>query len=468
MKQLLTLLLLFAVGISPLQAQDTEIKEISLGNSLSNDMFPTVNGSSLIFISNRRINLFTSYFNQNNQRLYHLFKADITPTGSFGKPSLFAQEIQSAFNNGPLYFTEDGNTLYFTRSKALTLKTSKSNRNADLLGIFYSKKENNTWSEPIEIKLNGNEKASFGQPTMSPDGKLMIFVSDMKNGFGKSDLYVSEFQNGSWGEPINMGSVINTSGNEIAPFFHPSGKLFFASNGHGGKGGLDIFYTRKIDAKWTPPTPIETPINSPSDDYGIFLMPDENTGYFTSNRTATDKIYSLRRLFPIFEDTEKQEDDNFCFTFFENGPYRSDTLPFIYRWSFGDGTTATGLEADHCFPGPGSYQVALNVVDTLQNVELYSVANYQLDLEKKEQVYISGPDTIRINQPIQLNATKSHLVTISPSDYYWDFGDNEKARGETIVHIFRKKGVFTITCGTIDKQNPQLKLSSSKEIVVIE
>jgi hypothetical protein len=468
MKQLITLYIIFAVGISPLFAQDIEIKEISLGHNLSNDMFPLMNGSSLYFISNRRISLFTSYFNQNNQRLYHLFKSDMTPTGSFGKPSLFAPEIQSPFNNGPFWLSEDGNTIYFTKSKSLTLQNTKSNRYGDLLGIYYAHKENNTWSVPNEINLNGNEKASFGQPAVSPDGRIMVFVSDKKNGFGKSDLYISEYQNGSWGEPVNMGSTINTSGNEIAPYFHSSGKLFFASNGHGGQGGLDIYYTRNDGKNWTSPTPIENPINSPYDDYGIFLMTDESTGYFTSNRSSSDKIYSLHRLFPVFENTEPQEDDNFCYTFFENGPYRSDTLPFIYRWNFGDGTTAIGLESDHCFPGPGNYRVTLNVVDTLQNVELYSVANYELELAKKEQVYISCPDTIRINQPIHLNATKSHLVTINPSDFYWDFGDNEKARGETIVHIFRKKGVFTITCGTIDKQNPQLKLSSSKEIVVIE
>jgi hypothetical protein len=110
------------------------------------------------------------------------------------------------------------------------------------------KKGDGQWSTVKEVPFNNNEY-STGHPSLTKDDKLMYFVSDMPGGFGGTDVYVVEYNNGNFGTPVNLGPEINTEGNEMFPFVDEKGNLYFASDGHAGLGGLDIFFVELQDGK---------------------------------------------------------------------------------------------------------------------------------------------------------------------------------------------------------------------------
>ena len=166
-------------------------------------------------------------------------------------------------------------------------------------------------------------------------------------------------------------------------------------------------------------------------------------------------------------ETKEVVEDNYCFTFFENGPFKSDTLPYIYRWDFGDGQHARGLEVDHCFSGPGEYHINLNVVDTLLNEELFSVASYSLNLERTSQIWFEAPDTIQTYQPLHLNAEPRELADLNSEPvYWWNFGDGETRIGRNIDYQYKKAGNYQIVCSTILAGNR--KICFYRNITVID
>ena len=116
------------------------------------------------------------------------------------------------------------------------------------------------------------------------DGKTMYFTSDMPGGFGGYDLYASYLEDGRWSPPLNLGPSVNTEGNEVFPFHHESGTLYFASNGLVGMGGLDIYKTTDSYGAWTDPINLGYPINTVDDDFGFIINSEQTHGYFSSNR----------------------------------------------------------------------------------------------------------------------------------------------------------------------------------------
>jgi len=146
-----------------------------------------------------------------------------------------------------------------------------------------------------------SDEYSTAHPTVTPDGETMYFASDMPGGSGGMDLYVSMLESGRWGPAINMNAYvpdINTEGDEIFPFIHDDGTLYFASNGHAGLGGLDIFYSNNVDEMWSPVANIGAPINSYADDFSLTFSDDKSIGFYSSNRAGgngNDDIYMFQR-----------------------------------------------------------------------------------------------------------------------------------------------------------------------------
>ena len=447
-------------------SQDVEVRSLPVNHKFSNEIAPCFHDSTLYFISNRKSSVVKSVVDNNNEYLYKIYETRLKPDGSWSHVKLAVPRLQSPINNGGIFISENGDQLFITKSQSDNLGKLKKGK-TDKFGVFSSEMENGSWTKAKSLNFNSSSTYSVGQPALSEDGELLFFSSDMNKGYGQADIYMCKKVNGEWSEPENLGRKINTPGNELFPFIHPSGKLYFASDGLGGMGGLDIYYSVKVGDSWTDPISVGEPINSEFDDYGCYIMPDANSGYFTSNRDQSENIYFFEMMFPSFDVCKPQKEDKFCFVLFENGPYKSDTLPFIYRWDFGDGQFGKGLKVRHCFPGPGHYSVKLNVVDTLLNVEMMTVAQHEIDLKKREQVFISCPDTVKVGDVISLNANQSHFESITPKEYYWIFDDGKKEKGVTITHIFRKRGIQSITCGTIDV-NSDNKFCSTREIIVIE
>lgn len=191
------------------------------------------------------------------------------------------QPFNRSNNNGGATITIDSKTMYFT----ICAPDAAKYLNCD---IYTSTWDGFLWSEPVNLGPNVNLKNSFdAQPTISSDGKTLIFASYREGGFGGIDIYKSEKDaTGVWSKAINLGPVVNTAGNEKTPFIHSDSQtLYFSSDGHKGVGGFDIFLTRKNDAGiWLKPVNIGFPINSREDEHGFFASLDGNYGYFASNK----------------------------------------------------------------------------------------------------------------------------------------------------------------------------------------
>lgn len=194
---------------------------------------------------------------------------------------------------GVCCFSEDGRTMFFTYSKPI---------NGQDLGakIYQSLRAGGEWGEAQEVKLFADSSITVGHPALCPTGDTLYFVSDAPNGMGGKDLYMAELDGEEWVNVQNLGAQINTSGDEMYPTIHPDGTLYFASNGHPGYGGLDLFMAKRDttvrdSAAWLVFN-MGAPFNSNADDFGITFAGNTQNGFFSSNRgqkKAIDRIYEF-------------------------------------------------------------------------------------------------------------------------------------------------------------------------------
>ena len=159
-----------------------------------------------------------------------------------------------------------------------------------------------------EMKLDTPEVLSFCKPefnyaqaSLSPNGKMMVFTSDMPGGKGGSDLYLSFLNEDKWSDPVNMGSAINTEKNESFPYLLSDDTLYFSSEAHNSFGGLDVFYSTFDGSKWKKPYNLLFPLNSYKDDFAISFKDDKKSGYISSNRSDRDRIYAFTMNRPSFK-----------------------------------------------------------------------------------------------------------------------------------------------------------------------
>lgn len=210
---------------------------------------------------------------------------------TLGKKGEFdsGQEMPYPFNRrqneGSATLTIDNREMYYTVCEWVILTDKSRYYNCDL---YFSKYEFGSWSDIERLSDNINKIDSWeSQPSISSDGKTLFFVSDRKGGFGGVDIYFStRNENGEWSDPVNLGTTINTIGDEKSPFIHTDSQtLYFSSNGFDGLGGLDIYFSRlNPNGNWTKPQNIGYPINTEFDDLGFIVSTDGKYGYFSSDR----------------------------------------------------------------------------------------------------------------------------------------------------------------------------------------
>lgn len=213
----------------------------------------------------------------------------------------FSRTINTKYHEGPATFSKDGLRIIFTRNNYNNGRTSKSAEGVTKLKLYTAVQQNGSWTAIEELPFNSDEY-SVGHPTLSQDEQLLYFASDMPGGFGGTDLYVSRYTNGQWGRPVNMGAMINTKGNELFPFVDEVGNLYFSSDGRKGLGGLDIFVGSLINGQSVRSVePLDAPINSVQDDFGLITDGSRRGGYFSSNRrNGNDDIYRFVRESSLF------------------------------------------------------------------------------------------------------------------------------------------------------------------------
>lgn len=207
---------------------------------------------------------------------------------------LLQGKVKSSYHEGPAVKLPEG-SLMFTRNNYNNKKAGSSSGGINKLKLYTATGDN--WEKIVEFPYN-NDEYSTGHPAISPDGRVLIFASDTPRGYGGTDLYycVRTSERGNWGRPVNLGPRINTEGNEQFPYIDKDGKLYFASTGYPGLGGLDIFEVMLKDLKpVSKPRNLGAGINSPADDFGLIKEEGSETGYFSSNRRGNDDIYRFKK-----------------------------------------------------------------------------------------------------------------------------------------------------------------------------
>lgn len=295
----LSVMVLICVKISTFAQSPIVINNESEINSAFQEYSPTFYANGLVFIgSNPAVNTEKKEDNQTGKSTTSIFFSQKGDNGLLQKPLTFAEELTTRFYDGPLSFSANGNTVYFTRSNLKKGKPVKSKDGAVKLKIYSAQKVNDKWVNISELPFNSSE-FDCAHPSVSQDGRRLYFASNRKEGFGGMDLYVSTLINGAWSDPVNMGPKVNSAKDEVFPSVHADGKVYYSSNGRQGIGNLDIFYTFKTDTGWLLPRLLPEPINSRSDDFGFALAADKKTGYFASNRASgkgDDDIFSFTAL----------------------------------------------------------------------------------------------------------------------------------------------------------------------------
>lgn len=249
----------------------------------------------VVFVSNRRRKGLIRNASPEDESFYRVYFSRLLPdttrqglAASYGKPQLFCRELNARFHEGSVALY-DGNKMLYTSSGSPSLK-EKTKRT---LQVHFAEQKNGLWSITGSFPFNSSAYSVI-DPVMSKDQKTLYFASDMKGGIGGKDIYRSDFVNGQWSKPVNLGDVINTTGDESSPFIDAGDILYFASNGHAGLGGLDIFKVQVLNTGAGEVTNLGYPINTNADDFGIYLDDDGAHGYFTSNRlNENDDIYEL-------------------------------------------------------------------------------------------------------------------------------------------------------------------------------
>jgi outer membrane protein OmpA-like peptidoglycan-associated protein/tetratricopeptide (TPR) repeat protein len=234
----------------------------------------------------------------------NLYSAKLAEDGSLSDVQKFGNKLNSKYHEDTPVFSKDGKTVYFTRNNYLD-KRGYDDGKVTLLKIYKANlDEKGKWENITPLPFN-SDSYQTAHPTLSPDGKMMYFVSDMPGSLGKSDLYkVTISEDGTFGTPINLGKTINTEGRETYPFVTAKNELYFSSDGHPGLGGLDIFAAKiPEDGNFTNIQNIGEEANSPKDDFAFIINTDTKRGFLSSNRDGgegNDDIYKFLETRELF------------------------------------------------------------------------------------------------------------------------------------------------------------------------
>ena len=290
MKQLLHIFSLLFITSLFSQQQDFEVFNTSINSKYAELGVTYLNENTVFFASSKKNDdddkLFKKDRRKNNRQLYlELYKAVILENGDLLEINKFSNEINNKFFESDITFTSDRKTIYFTWNNFYSTEKRIDSAKWKTLQIMKADiNENLDISNIVHLPFN-NEKYSVRSPKISKNGKQLFFVSDMPNGFGKTDIYVVDILGeNSYSNPRNLGPNVNTKESELFPYIAKNKTLYFSSYGHKGKGSLDIFKSNFENGNYQKTENLPSPFNSKYDDFAFVIDEVKNTGYFTSNR----------------------------------------------------------------------------------------------------------------------------------------------------------------------------------------
>ena len=267
------------------------IGKMDIVNSKNNDFSPAFGNrdyTKIYFVSSRKGSSNDKIDERTGEFFTDIYSSSLNKKGKWSKPKAEMPPINSDNHEGTLCLNQNGTTMFFTTCQSENKKS---------LGceISISELKGKIWGSLNKLEVKVDSNTTIGHPTISPDEKVVIFSAEMNGGYGGKDLWmVTKIARGQWSEPANLGPAVNTDGDEMFPFLHNDGSLYFASNGHVGMGGLDIFKS-ELDNNgiYVSAINLKSPINSSADDFGMIVERKSERGYFASNRrtwTGTDGV----------------------------------------------------------------------------------------------------------------------------------------------------------------------------------
>lgn len=265
-------------------------KQLENKNS-SSDFGLSFYGDRVAFASGR--NTENPAFAWNDLPYLDLYSAKLTKDGVLEDVQPFPESINTESHESNATFTRDGKTMYFNRTNKDRTKTGE--KRIAHIKIYKAELVDGTWTNVTALPFTSNEY-STEHPALSKDEKTLYFASDMPGTLGSFDIYkVTINDDGTYGEPENLGSKINTKHREQFPFISDVDVLYFASNGHQGFGGLDVFRSNMVNGNFDAPVNLGSSINSSMDDFAYVIREKENKGYVSSNRSGFDRLYGYAR-----------------------------------------------------------------------------------------------------------------------------------------------------------------------------
>ncbi len=268
-------------------------------NSQYSDYGSAFFNNKVVFTSARDTGSFSSRKHAwTGESFTNLYSAEMVSEGSLDKPERFGNKLNSKFNESTPVFTKDGKTVYFTRNNFNNGKKGKDAQKSTLLKIYKATLTGDQWTDIVELPFN-SDQYSVAHPALSPDDKTLYFASNMPGTLGQSDLFkVKITGDNTYSAPENLGNIINTEGRETFPVITPENELYFASDGHPGLGGLDVFVSKiEKEGNFSEVNNVGEPLNSSKDDFGYLIDTKTRLGFVSSNReggNGGDDIYKFK------------------------------------------------------------------------------------------------------------------------------------------------------------------------------
>lgn len=268
------------------------VKRMDKFNSRRGEFSPMLLGpdyDQLYFASSRskdKDQKISAITGQNNNNFYVIKKDE---QGNWLQPEELEDEVNTEFDEGTPSFSPDGNTMYYT----YCTQAPEGDRTAE---IYMSSRSSAKWGKGSKVEILKDSVTALAHPSVSPDGRWLYFVSDAVGGQGGKDIFRARINGNDFGPMENLGPEINTPGDEVFPYVRDSVTLYFASNGHPGMGGLDIFRATLDSTEHWHVENMRSPINSNGDDFGITFEGVHERGFFSSNRNDSrgyDHLYSF-------------------------------------------------------------------------------------------------------------------------------------------------------------------------------
>jgi len=453
---------MFSQTIFLFDSSTIDVKPLNINTSES-EFSPFKIGNDFYFTSSKERKIAVTHMDKETEHQFlDIFKGHVFDSATIKHINALTKKINTNVNQGSCFFDKETKRLYYSGDVQINNKIKKYK-----LAIFSSEFKNNDFGQPkIELQLPDTFQAAH--PYLYKGN--LYFSANLPNGKGKTDIYCAEKIDNQWTNIKNC-TFLNSPENEYFPFILSETEIYFTSNRLGGYGNLDIYKCTKIDTSSSIQN-LGSPINSRFDDFSIYIDSTQESGYFSSNiKKNQDDIYFFKQTWPSFKNCTDPVVEDYCYNLTEESTLNTDSAKgYYYQWSFGDGTKEKGLTVRHCFPGPGSYSINLNIIDSVTRAVFMSQASFDLKVDSVIQLKINSLDTVLQNKKFNLNTDWTYLPFNKIKDYYFEV-DGRKLRGKSHDVTFKDKGRHKVLLGVVTmniKTNQKELVCSLKEIVCVD